>query len=76
MSTAIDNFTQQLHDNLEAVEARAKSLRNISNLYRKKLKRRFNLPSTQPRPIWTPGNKNLTITGPSSPPSWRKKNLR
>lgn len=27
MSTAIDNFTQQLHDNLEAVEARAKSLK-------------------------------------------------
>jgi SMC interacting uncharacterized protein involved in chromosome segregation len=27
MSTAIDNFTQQLHDNLEAVEDRAKSLR-------------------------------------------------
>jgi hypothetical protein len=28
MSTAIDNFTSQLHDNLEAVEDRAKSLRN------------------------------------------------
>ena len=26
MSTAIDNFTSQLHDNLEAVEDRAKSL--------------------------------------------------
>jgi enolase len=26
MSTAIDNFTNQLHDNLEAVEDRAKSL--------------------------------------------------
>ena len=26
MSTAIDNFTNQLHDNLEAVEERAKSL--------------------------------------------------
>jgi hypothetical protein len=26
MSTAIDNFTTQLHDNLEAVEERAKSL--------------------------------------------------
>ena len=26
MSTAIDNFTKQLHDNLEAVEDRAKSL--------------------------------------------------
>lgn len=28
MSTAIDNFTKQLHDNLEAVEDRAKSLKN------------------------------------------------
>ncbi|MEK0179683.1 MULTISPECIES: hypothetical protein [Microcoleus] len=27
MSTTIDNFTQQLHDNLEAVENRAKSLK-------------------------------------------------
>jgi hypothetical protein len=27
MSTAIDNFTKQLHDNLEAVEERAKSLK-------------------------------------------------
>jgi chaperonin cofactor prefoldin len=27
MSTAIDNFTQQLHDNLEAVEDRVKSLK-------------------------------------------------
>ena len=27
MSPAIDNFTQQLHDNLEAVENRAKSLK-------------------------------------------------
>jgi len=27
MSTAIDNFTKQLHDNLEAVEDRVKSLR-------------------------------------------------
>lgn len=27
MSTAIDNFTKQLHDNLEAVEARVKSLK-------------------------------------------------
>ncbi len=27
MSTAIDNFTQQLHDNLEAVENRLKSLK-------------------------------------------------
>lgn len=27
MSTAIDNFTKQLHDNLEAVEDRAKSLK-------------------------------------------------
>ncbi len=27
MSTTIDNFTQQLHDNLEAVEDRAKSLK-------------------------------------------------
>ncbi|WP_373538877.1 hypothetical protein [Chamaesiphon sp.] len=26
MSTAIDNFTSQLHDNLEAVEDRAKAL--------------------------------------------------
>jgi hypothetical protein len=32
MSTAIDNFTNQLHDNLEAVEDRAKSLkRNIKS---------------------------------------------
>jgi hypothetical protein len=29
MSTKIDNFTQQLHDNLEAVEDRAKSLKKI-----------------------------------------------
>jgi chromosome segregation ATPase len=28
MSTAIDNFTTQLHDNLEAVEDRAKSLKH------------------------------------------------
>jgi hypothetical protein len=28
MSTAIDNFTSQLHDNLEAVEDRAKSLKH------------------------------------------------
>jgi uncharacterized protein (DUF342 family) len=36
MSTAIDNFTQQLHDNLEAVEARAKSLKkNIQSLPKK-----------------------------------------
>ena len=28
MSTTIDTFTQQLHDNLEAVEERATSLRN------------------------------------------------
>jgi hypothetical protein len=28
MSTAIDNFTNQLHDNLEAVEDRAKSLKH------------------------------------------------
>jgi chromosome segregation ATPase len=27
MSTAIDNFTQNLHDNLEAIEDRAKALR-------------------------------------------------
>lgn len=27
MRTVIDNFTSQLHDNLEAVENRAKSLR-------------------------------------------------
>ncbi len=27
MGTAIDNFTKQLHDNLEAVEERAKSLK-------------------------------------------------
>ena len=27
MSTRIDNFTKQLHDNLEAVENRAKSLK-------------------------------------------------
>jgi hypothetical protein len=27
MSVAIDNFTKQLHDNLEAVESRAKSLK-------------------------------------------------
>lgn len=36
MSTAIDNFTKQLHDNLEAVEDRAKSLKNgIQSLPRK-----------------------------------------
>jgi len=36
MSTAIDNFTQQLHDNLEAVEDRAKSLKkNIQSLPKK-----------------------------------------
>lgn len=29
MSTTIDNFTQQLHDNLEAVEDRAKSLKKM-----------------------------------------------
>ena len=28
MSTAIDNFTQQLHDNLEAVEERVKSIKD------------------------------------------------
>jgi hypothetical protein len=28
MSTAIDNFTSQLHDNLEVVEERAKSFKN------------------------------------------------
>lgn len=28
MSTAIDNFTKKLHDNLESIEDRAKALRN------------------------------------------------
>ena len=33
MSTAIDNFTSQLHDNLEAVEDRVKSLKhNIARI--------------------------------------------
>lgn len=36
MSTAIDNFTQQLHDNLEALEDRAKSLKkNIQSVPKK-----------------------------------------
>ncbi len=36
MSAAIDNFTQQLHDNLEAVEDRAKSLKeSIRSMPRK-----------------------------------------
>jgi tellurite resistance protein len=36
MSTAIDNFTSQLHDNLEAVEDRAKSLKhNIKSATKK-----------------------------------------
>jgi len=36
MSTAIDNFTNQLHDNLEAVEERAKSLKhNIKSATKK-----------------------------------------
>jgi hypothetical protein len=36
MSTAIDNFTTQLHDNLEAVEDRAKSLKhNIQSATKK-----------------------------------------
>ena len=36
MSTAIDNFTQQLHDNLEVVEDRAKSLKgHIQSLPKK-----------------------------------------
>ena len=36
MGTAIDNFTQQLHENLEAVEDRARSLKkNIQSLPKK-----------------------------------------
>lgn len=36
MSTAIDNFTNQIHDNLEAVEERAKSLKhNIKSATKK-----------------------------------------
>jgi predicted nucleic acid-binding Zn-ribbon protein len=36
MSTAIDNFTNQLHDNLEAVEDRAKSFKhNIKSAIKK-----------------------------------------
>lgn len=36
MSTAIDNFTSQLHDNLEAVEDRTKSLkRNLKSATKK-----------------------------------------
>ena len=41
MSTATANFTKQLHDNLEEIEERAKSLKKALNLRAKKLSLRF-----------------------------------
>jgi hypothetical protein len=58
VSTAIDNFTSQLHDNLEAVEdspkatlrERAKSLKHNIKSATKKIELRFNRNSMKPKP--------------------------
>ena len=47
MSTTIDNFTKQLHDNLEAIEDRAKLLKESVQSAKKILKLSFNPSSTK-----------------------------